>query len=106
MVLEMEVAAFCAAESTDEKKPPDCWDVSVPRDSLRSSSAGVTGRLMIWESLLVARAVLARRRRAASKPPLSGVEDLRLRLATIKEALSGSEERSVGVGGVTKVCGP
>ena len=62
---------------------------------------------MSWDSLLGARGDLTRLRKAASKGTSpSGVEDLRLCLEMIKEALSGSDERSVGVGGVTNVWGP
>ena len=108
--MERELAAFCAAEKTEEKKPVDAPATTVPLGVLTSSAAGVKGGIVDCESLLGMRADLDRR--CVLEAPdvgasASGVDVVRLwPVGSPTGKSSVSDLESVGVGGVTKVAGP
>jgi hypothetical protein len=104
------LAAFCAAENTDEKKPlGDCPGPTVPPGVLASSSVGVSGADIEFDSLLGG-FVDERARRCDIMFPEGdtvtfgfGWDEPCLELPT--ELVGDAGLMSVGVGGVTSVVG-
>lgn len=114
VMLLSELAAFCAAEKTDEKNPlGGC--VRVPPGVLVSSSVGVRGAVATCESLLGGlELVVADRARRWTRLPEGVTTTLGIELVDLCSALEedegllkrlGGASRSVGVGGVRTVVG-
>jgi hypothetical protein len=104
------LAAFCAAENTDEKKPLGDWgETAVPPGVFASSSVGVNGAETEFESLLGGFAAERARRCDIIFPEGEtttldfGCEEPWLELAV--ELAGEAGLASVGVGGVTSVVG-
>ena len=112
IVLLNVLAAFCAAEKTDEKKPVCGGDTAVPPGVFASSGWGVSGAEMMFESLLGA--FEAERTRLCDiifpegETTTLGFDCEALCFGPVGEwvELVGEGLRaSTGVGGVTKVVG-
>lgn len=117
MVLDNDVAAFCAAENTEEKNPPVDWgeNARVPPGVFVSSMVGVNGAVMALESLLGG-FVAERARRCDIMFP-EGETTITLGFdcvwvcfapafaLEVDRAGDAGAFASVGVGGVTKVVG-